>query len=158
MNKHIFAICGLIVFWAVSPAFAQWTGTPGRRNAPVSESPCWMNPDLRMTPEQLRSLDSLHRSFYREQLELRNQYITEHYELRSLLDNPKTEAKLALAKQNDLSATQKKMDEISIQYFLKARAVFSPEQISKLPPGCNLGFNYGPGKGRGRGMGQRNRF
>ena len=54
---------------------------------------------------------------------------------------------MILAKQNNLSALQKQIDEISIQYLLKARAIFTPEQLSNLPSGCNLGFNYGQGMG-----------
>ena len=65
---------------------------------------------------------------------------------------------MILEKQNQFSDIQKKMDEISIQYFLKARALFTPDQLSSLPSGCNLGFNYGQGMGWGRGMGQGNRI
>ena len=69
-----------------------------------------------------------------------------------------SKTQMVLAKQNNLSAIQAKMGEISVQYFLKARALFTREQLSTLPSGCNLGFNYGSGMGWGWGMGQRNRF
>jgi hypothetical protein len=159
MNKKIFIIIfGFIILFAASPLFGQWTGTPGRRNVPVSESPCWTKPYMDVTPEQLKALEDLHRSFYKDILALRKKFITERDELSCLLSSPKIDAKLVLSKQNSLSAIQMKIDEISIQYLLKARALFAPEQLSNLPSGCNLGFNYGSGMGWGRGRGKTNRF
>ena len=101
----------------------------------------------------MQALDELHRVFYKEIWSLRNQYFTEHYELRALLSSPKADAKMVLSKQNNLSTIQKKIDEVSMQYFLKARSVFTSEQLSILPPDCRLGFNYGQGMGWGRGIG-----
>lgn len=158
MIKNIFVIGGLIVFFAASPGFAQWGGAQSRRNAPVSDSPCWTKAYLEATPQQLKSLENLHRSFYKEISALRNQHRNLSYELYGLLDEPKPDAKMILEKQNQLSGIQKRMDEISIQYLLKARGLFTQDQFSRLPSGCNLGFNYGQRKGQGRGMGLRDRF
>ncbi len=158
MRKIIFIIVGLLVLFFASSGFAQWGESYGRRNFPVSDSPCWMKSYLEGTPEQLKSLENLQRSFYKEVSALRNQYIKQRYEVHSLLDSPKPDAKRILEKQRRFSDLQKKIDEISLQYLLKARALFTSDQLSRLPSGCNLGFNYGPGRGWGRGMGQRNRF
>lgn len=153
MNKKFLIIFSLIILLSVPPAFAQRTGAPGGRNFPLSDTPCWTKPYLEVTPEQIAGLEQLHRLFSREILNLRTQYIKGRDELRSLLSGPKPDAQLVLTKQNRLSALQKQMDEISIQYLLKARAIFTPEQLSNLPSGCNLGFNYGSGMGWGRVMG-----
>jgi Spy/CpxP family protein refolding chaperone len=153
MNRKILIIFSLIILLSVPPAFAQRTGAPGGRNFPVSDSPCWTKAYLEARPEQMQALDELHRVFYKEIWSLRNQYFTEHYELRALLSSPKADAKMVLSKQNNLSTIQKKIDEVSMQYFLKARSVFTPEQLSILPPDCRLGFNYGQGMGWGRGIG-----
>lgn len=157
MVKIFSIIFGLMIFFATLPAFGQQGGSRGGRNSPISDSPCWTKPYLGATPEQVEALADLHRAFYKELLPLRNQYMTERHELRSMLANPKPNSKMVMARQSGLSAVQKKMDEISIQYLLKARAIFTPEQLSNLPSSCNLGFNYGSGMGWGRGMGQRNR-
>ncbi|MBI5967037.1 MAG: periplasmic heavy metal sensor [Deltaproteobacteria bacterium] len=154
MIKKSFIIFGLIILFAASPVFAQRGDNPGRRNSPISDSPCWTKPYLEATPEQLKTLENLHRSFYKEISDLRNQHMNLRYELRSLLDSSKPDRRMILEKQNQFSGIQKKMDEISIQYFLKARALFTPDQLSKLPSGCYLGFNYGSGKGWDRGMGK----
>lgn len=158
MRKIIFIFAGFLVLFLASSGFAQRSEPYGRRNFPVSDSPCWTKPYLEATPEQLRGLENLQQSFYQEILALRNQQITMRYELRALLDHPKPDAKMILEKQNQFSGIQKKMDEISIQYFLKARALFTPDQLSKLPSGCYLGFNYGSGMGWGRGMGRGKRY
>ncbi len=154
MIKNIFLICGLIVFCTASPVLAQWGGTAGRRNSPVSDSPCWTKAYLEATPEQLQSLGELQRSFYKDISSLRNQYLNQRYELQSLLDSSEPDTRVILEKQRRFSDLQKKIDEISLQYFLKARGFFTTDQLSRLPPGCGLGFNYGQGMGWGRRWGQ----
>jgi len=153
MNKIIFIMVGFLVWFSASPVFAQRGETYGRRNFPVSDSPCWTKPYLEATPEQVKKLENLHRSFYKEVSGWRNHYMNLHYEIRSLLDSPKPDRGMILEKQDRLSNMQKKIDEISIQYYLKTRALFTPDQLTRLPSGCNLGFNYGSGMGWGRGMG-----
>ena len=158
MRKIIFIIAGFLVLFFASSGFAQRGESYGRRNFPLSDPPCWTKAYLEATPEQLKSLENLQRSFYKEISGLRNQHMNLSYELYGLLDKPKPDAKMILEKQNQVSGIQKRMDEISIQYLLKTRGLFTQDQFSRLPSGCNLGFNYGAGTGWGRGMGKRNRF
>jgi hypothetical protein len=154
MVKIFSIIFGLMIFFATCPAFGQQVGRRAGRSLPISDSPCWTKTYLETTPDQLQALDLLHRAFYKEALSFRNQYLTEYYELRGLLSGPKADAKMILSKQNSLSTMQKKIDEVSMQYFLKARPIFTPPQLSNLPPDCRLGFNYGLGMGRGMGPGK----
>jgi len=158
MNRIIFIIAGFLVLSFASVGFAQRGESYGRRNFPLSDSPCWTKAYLEATPEQLKSLENLQRSFHKEISALRNQHMNLSYELYGLLDEPKPDAKMILEKQNQLSGIQKIMNKISIQYLLKARSLFTQDQFSRLPSGCNLGFNYGQGMGWGRGVGKRNRF
>jgi hypothetical protein len=158
MRKMIFIMAGFLVLSFVSPGFAQAGEPYGRRNFPVSESACWTKAYLEATSEQVKSLENLQRSFYREISVLRNRYINLRYELHALLDYSKPDTRMILEKQNQFSDVQKKIDEISIQHLLKARALFTPDQLSRLPSGCNLGVNYGQGMAWGQGMRQRNRY
>lgn len=158
MIKNICIIFGLIVFLAASPALAQWKATPGGRNFPLSDSPCWTKPYLEATPEQLKSLENLQRSYYKEFSVLRNQQINLRYKLRSFMDHTKPDARMILEIQNQFSGIQEKLDKISIQYFLKAKALFTPDQLSSLPSGCSLGFNYGQGMGWGQMKGRGKRY
>ncbi|MGQ9693985.1 MAG: Spy/CpxP family protein refolding chaperone [Thermodesulfobacteriota bacterium] len=146
MKRIILILAGfLLFFFSSSSGYAQRGEAYRRRNLPISVSPCWTKAYLEATPEQLKSLESLQRSFYLEISGLRNQYINLHYELRARMEHPQADIRAILEKQRLFSDLQKKMDEISIQYLLKARAIFTPEQLNKLPSGCNLGFNYGRG-------------
>jgi Spy/CpxP family protein refolding chaperone len=158
MKKTIFIMAGFLVLFFASSGFAQRGESYGRRDFPASDTPCWTKAYLEATPEQVKSLENLKRSFYKEISALRNRYINLRYELHSLLDQPKPDTRMILEKQNHFSDIQKNMDEISIQHLLRARALFTPDQLSRLPSGCNLGFNYGQGMGWGQGMRQRNRY
>jgi len=93
-------MAGFLVLFFASSGFAQGGETYRRRNFPISDSPCWTREYLEATPEQLKSLENLQRSFYKEISALRNQYINLHYELRSLLDHSKPDARMILQKQN----------------------------------------------------------
>lgn len=137
--------------------FAQGGGSYGKGAAPIYQSPCWTKSYFQATPEQLQSLENLQRSFYKEISPMRSQYYNLYYELRSRLNFPQADINIILEKQRELAELQKKIDEISIQYFLKARNFFRPEQLTNLPSGCSLGFNFGQGVGWGRRSGPRYR-
>jgi hypothetical protein len=162
MKSNIFIGLIFILILAVSPLFAQSRGGQAWRGMRTADAPCWKNPEFGATKEQLKSLEQGHRSYLREIGRYRDQYVGESYELRALLSNPKAEPHRVMDKQSNLSALQKKIDEISLQHFLKAREIFTEDQISRLPSGCSLGFTYGAGtggdwrRGQGRGWG-RNR-
>lgn len=98
----------------------------------------------------MKELENLQHSFFKEILALRSQYVNLRYEIRSLMGHSKPDPKMVVEKQKKFSDIQNKIDEISIQHLLKARALFTPNQLSRLPSGCNLGGNYGFGAGRER--------
>lgn len=150
MKRIILVLTGFLLLFFSSSGYAQRGEAYGRRNLTISISPCWTKPYLEATPKQLQALENLQRSFYKEISSLRNQYLNLQYELRARLEHPHPDVMAILEKQKQFFDLQKKMDEISIQYLLKARAIFNPEQLTKLPLGCNLGFNYGQGFGWGQ--------
>jgi hypothetical protein len=157
MKAKIIIAFVLILILAASPLLAQSRGGQAWRGMRPADSACWKNPEFRATKEQLKSLEEVHRSYLREIGRYRDQYVGESYELRSLLSNPRPDAQMVMEKQQSLSVLQRKIDEISLQHFLKARQVFTQDQISRLPSGCSLGFTYGAGTGgdwrRGQGIG-----
>jgi len=145
MKPEIVIGLTLILILSASPLFAQSRGGqawPGMRS---TNSGCWKNPEFGATEEQLKSLERVHRSYLREIGKYRDQFVGETYELRALLSDPKADPHRVMDKQKILSGVQKKIDEISLQHFLKAREIFTQGQILKLPPGCSLGFRYRPG-------------
>lgn len=161
MKPKILIAFILILILAASPLFAQSRGGQAWRGMGPADSACWKNPEFGATKEQLKSLEQVHRSYLRELGQYRDQYVGESYELRALLSDPKAEPHRVMDKQNSLSGVQKKIDEISLQHFLKAREIFTEDQIRRLPPGCSLGFSYRPGtdwdwrRGQRRGWGRK---
>lgn len=154
----ILAAASLTLAWGPGymggPGFAQQSEPYGRRNFPVSDSPCWTKSYLEATPEQLKGLEGLQKSYFQEVLSLRKRQMDLRYELRALMEHPDPDTKRVVAKQNDLSAIQKQMDEVSVRYYLKGRGLFTVEQLSRMPSGCQLGFSYGPGRGGGPSRGR----
>jgi hypothetical protein len=157
VKTKILIVFILILILGASSLFAQSRGGQGGRIMRSADSACWKNPRFGATDEQLKALEELHRSDIVSLGQYRNQYIVEHYELRSLLSSPTPDSKFVIDKQNQVSSIQKKIDEISLQYLLKARQIFSPEQISLLPNSCGLGFTFGKGMRQSRswGLGMR---
>jgi hypothetical protein len=158
MKTKILIIFILILILGASSLFAQSRGGRGGRIMRSADSPCWKNPRFGATGEQLKALEELHRSYIVSLKQYQSQYIVEHYELRSLLSSPTPDSKLVIDKQNQVSSIRKKIDEISLQYLLKARQIFSLEQISLLPYNCGLGFTYGKETGQTRSWGQGMRW
>jgi Spy/CpxP family protein refolding chaperone len=157
MKKKIILIGIIFQFIALliaCPLFAQSKDSPSWRNIRPADSPCWKTPDFGATEEQIKSLEMLLRSYISEIRRIRNQYMNEYFELRLFLSNLNVDTKTVVDKQNRLSSLQTKMNEISLRYFLKAREIFTPEQISRLPYDCWFGFTYGSGTGWGWRRGQ----
>jgi hypothetical protein len=146
---------------SATPLFAQSRGRQDWRAMRAEDLPCWKHSEFAATAEQLKSLDDLHRSYVDEVKKYRDRYLSLRFEIRGLLSNPEPNTLLVIEKQKELSALEKEFHERSLEYFLKGRAIFRFEQISRLPYNCRLGFNYGAevggsriwghGKGWGRG-------
>ena len=149
MKKTVIAISVILVFLvAVSQAMA-WH--PMGRSFGYAEN-------LNLTAEQSRNLNAHQQDFLKEALPIRNELAIKALEFRTLLAQSSTDKSKVKAKQQEIFALQKKLQEKSLAYELDARDILTPEQISMLPPGCGLGFmasagGMGYGKGCGRGMG-----
>ncbi len=160
MKPNVFIGLIFVLILTASPLLAQSRGGQAWRGMRPADSACWQKPEFGATEEQRKSLEQVHRSYLREIGRYRDQYVGESYELRALLSNPKVEPHRVMDKQNSLSGVQKKIDEISLQHYLKAREIFTQDQISRLPSGCSLAFSYRPGtdwdwrRGQGRAWGR----
>ena len=109
---------------------------------------------LNLTEEQTARLQELRDTYLRDTMVWRNELLIKRYDLRDLLNNPKTETNVALAKQREISELESKIQERALLFQIEMRKVLTPEQIQLLPPGG--GGMYGPFMmpGRGRGMGR----
>ncbi len=119
--------------------------------------------NLSLTPDQKDKFDSLRKEFLKETLPIRSESGKKVLEFRILLAQPSVDVAKAKAKQQEIFALKKDLQEKSLAYYLKGREILTPQQISMLPPGCCLGFkggfncfksnacgsSYGTGKGKG---------
>jgi len=109
---------------------------------------------LNLTEVQTARLQELRDTYLRDTMVWRNELLIKRYDLRDLLNNPKTETNVALAKQREISELESKIQERALLFQIEMRKVLTPEQIQLLPPGG--GGMYGPPMvpGGGRGMGR----
>jgi hypothetical protein len=114
-------------------------------------------PDL--TEEQAKALDSLRRSYMAEAMPIRTELFALRIELRHLLSNPNVQPQLLFEQQRKISALQAKLEELSLSYQIKARPVFTKEQLERLPQGWvfEMGLGYeinimGTGKRSPKGL------
>jgi hypothetical protein len=65
-------------------------------------------------------------------------------ELRHLLSDPSVQPQALFEQQRKISALQAKLEELSLSYQIKARLVFTKEQLERLPQGWvfEMGLGY----------------
>jgi CheY-like chemotaxis protein len=105
--------------------------------------------------EQLLALKSLQDSFYTESIPLRKDLIISNFEFRRLVVDRKTDPKSLLDRQKKILELQSKLEQLSLSYQMKARSIFTNEQLDRLPWDCMLGMETGFGMNVGIGRGPR---
>jgi Spy/CpxP family protein refolding chaperone len=122
------------------------------------------SPCINLSQAQLTSMNSLQTALLKETLSLRSDITAKKFEMQRQLLEAAPDEKKAMQLQKEISALKAQMSEKSLSYQFKARKLLTPEQISQLPPGCNLqfgkrncglGLGTGPGYGMGSGYGMR---
>lgn len=102
--------------------------------------------------EQLIALKNLQDSFYAESIPLRRDLIISNFEFRQLVSDPKMDPKILLDRQKKILELQSKLESLSLSYQMKARSIFTNEQLDRLPWDCMLGMGteFGINVGIGR--------
>ena len=110
-----------------------------------------------LTEEQLKALKNLQNSFYTEVAPLRKDLTISNIEFRQLISDPKIDPKILFDRQKKILELQSKVEGLSFSYLMKARSIFTNEQLDRLPWDCMLGMgtefgiNVGIGRGPRRG-------
>jgi len=101
-------------------------------------------PALNLTEEQAKALDSLCRSYMAEARPIRTEFFALRIELRHLLSDPNVHPQILFDRQRRISALQARLEELSLSYQVKARSVFTKEQLERLPQGWafEMGLGY----------------
>jgi hypothetical protein len=97
-----------------------------------------------LTEEQEKSLDSLRRNYMGEAMPIRTELFALRIELRHSLSDPNVRPHILFDQQRKISALQASLEELSLSYQVKAREVFTREQLERLPHGwaIEMGLGY----------------
>jgi Spy/CpxP family protein refolding chaperone len=141
----------ILIIFGVQPSKAQPPFYP--QNRPMlrsdSQGACWQSSDLGLTEEQTKALEALQYGYLAEASPLRRELIPLRFELRHLIRDPNVQSKILLDRQKRISELQVKLDNLSFSFQMKARSIFTKEQLERLPEDCTLGM--GPGFGMDTG-------
>jgi len=146
----------LLILFGASGAQAQWgrgydhTDWPG------------IQPGLDLNQDQVKEFNNLQNGHLKEISSVRQSIIQKQLETDRLFLNESPDVSRLTTLQKEISDLQARMNEQSLSYQLKARKILTSEQLTRVPSGCNFGFNamrndlsseYGYGSGYGRGYG-----
>jgi hypothetical protein len=115
---------------------------------------CRKDPSITFSEEQAKELESLQRAYLDEAKPLWIEMRDLRLELRFAVSDPQVQPQAILDKQRRMSAIQTKFENLRFSYVIKARSVFTKEQLERFPTDCPLkmGTGFGMGKGIGRGL------
>jgi hypothetical protein len=109
-----------------------------------SPGTCWESSAFALTEAQKKALETLRRAYMTEAIQIRTSLFALKIELRHLLPDPNVQPQILFDQQRKISALQAKLEELSLSYQIKARSVFTKEQLERLPHGWafEMGLGY----------------
>jgi len=123
----------------VSSAFSQ---TPGMMRHGLGmgmrhwqeENPCHKASDLNLSPDQMRGLSQIQKTYFRETQILRAELLLRRLELREFLTNPAMKIESIRAKYLETVEVQSKLEKKEIEYLIKVRNLLTQEQLKSWAP------------------------
>ena len=115
---------------------------------------CRKDPSIAFSEEQTKKLENLGRAYLAEAKPLWTELRDLRFEMRHEVSDAEIRSEALLKKQMKMSAIQGKLEDLRFSYLVKARAIFTKEQLERFPADCPLkmGAGYGTRKGIGRGL------
>jgi len=120
-----------------------------------SQGTCWESSSFALTEAQKKALETLRRTYMAEAMPTRMELFALRIELRHLLSDPNVQPKILFDRQRKISALQAKLEELSLSYQVKAKSIFTKEQLERLPMDWLLGMDTGYETRMGVGRGPR---
>jgi len=147
--RNILIVFLLITAFSVQPLEAQRTFPSQNMPSLKKESrgAFWQSSSIGLTEAQGKELESLQQAFIAEAMPLRRELMSLRFELRHLIRDPNVGPEILLDRQRKISKVQTKLDSLSLSYLVKARSVFTKDQLEQLPSDCSLGIEVGFGVG-----------
>jgi len=90
---------------------------------------------LNLTEAQKKMLEDLRRMYAKEAIPMKTSLLALKIELKHLLLDPNVHPRILFDQQRKISALQARLAELALSYQLKARSVFTKEQLERLPQG-----------------------
>jgi len=147
----IFFLMGLgLTYSEGQPPFIP-PGNP-LRQAPVKGA-CRKDASITFTEEQTKKLENLERAYLEEAKRLWSEMRDLRLELRFLVSDPQAQSQVLLDKQRRMSSIQAKLENLRFSYLIRARTIFTKEQLERFPSDCPLKMEKGSGMGKGIGRG-----
>jgi hypothetical protein len=109
-----------------------------------SQGTCWESSSFGLTEAQKKALETLRSAYIAEAIPMRTGLFALKIELRHLLSDPNVQPQMLFDQQRKISALQAKLEELSLSYQVKARSIFTKEQLERLPQGWafEMGLGY----------------
>ena len=109
-----------------------------------SQGTCWESSTFALTEAQKKALETLRRAYMGKAIPIRTELFALKIELRHLLLDPNVQPQILFEQQRKISALQAKLEELSLSYQVKARSLFTNEQLERLPHGWafEMGLAY----------------
>jgi hypothetical protein len=149
---NLFLLTGLCMIYSE----AQQPKVPMGRSFSETQpkGACRIDPSITFSEAQVKELESLQRAYLEEVKPLWSELRDLRLELRFAVSDPQVQPQALLDKQRRMSSIQAKLENLRFSYLIKARAIFTKEQLERFPPDCPLkmGTGYGMRKGLGRGL------
>jgi len=109
----------------------------------------WQSPSLGLTGVQIEELESLRQAFIAEATPQRRGLMFLRVELRYSIRDPNVPAETLYERQRKISELQGKLESLFLSYQVKARSIFTKEQVEQLPEDFLLGIEPGFGMDAG---------
>jgi len=115
---------------------------------------CRKDPSITFSEAQAKEVENLQHAYLEEAKPLWSELRDLRLELRFAVSDPQVQPQVLLEKQRKVSALQARFENLLFSYQVKARTIFTREQLERFPPDCPLrmGSGYSVGKGLRKGL------
>ena len=149
--RKILTVTLLLGIFSVQPLEAQRT-IPWQNKASLKtegRGAFWQSPSLGLTEVQMKELESLRQAFIAEATPQRRELMSLRFELRYSIRDLNVPSETLFERQRKISELQGKLESLSLSYQIKARSIFTKEQVEQLPEDFLLGIEPGFGMDAG---------
>ena len=106
----------------------------------ADQEACWKSSPLPFAQDQIKALESIQQSYISTFIPLRRELMFLRFELRHLIRDQNIPSKTLFERQRKISELQEKLETLFLSYQIKARSIFTKEQLEQLPQDCSLGM------------------